>query len=306
MEAPKDAPFHLGSFSHPGPATVAADKGNQDFAFHVHLPGPNDKPWALFGVADGVSSGSWSARAARHAAASFIETVHGFLGDPDFPRSEDDLLDARWHEPLSTRFHNDLMRRLRSDVDFLLAARHVDPTWAPTLFAQQFFDAPDAERRVRTSWMQTTLLAAALGPHGGFALLLGDGFVRVDREHADGSWELASGLEPTRQISLELTEAHVRSCVRRLPGKGAVRLGLVVTTDGVSKSSTAGLDDALRDLETIESRAERPPLDRVRFHTSLDCQRALDRLAALPPTLADADNMSIAFGVRDLDPARKR
>jgi hypothetical protein len=306
-EPSEGAPFRAGSFFHAGPPTAAADKGgNQDFAFHLHLLDRAQAPWVVFGVADGVSQATWSARAARHAAAAFIETVHGFFDDKDFPHTEALLLGDRWWDPLTHRFHRGLMQRLEQDVELLREGRYVDATWTPDLFAQQFWEGSAAAQRVRTEWMQTTLLAVALGPHGGFAFFLGDGFTRIDREIGPDEWETRSGLEPTRQISMELTEAHVRGSVHRLAGKGARRLGVLVTTDGVSKSSPKGLEEATRDLTMLPGPAARPALDRVVFTSSRDCEVALDRLAVMPPSLADVDNMSIAFGLRTLEPSRQR
>jgi len=293
----------FGSFSHPGPVEIAVDKKNQDFAFHVELKGPADTAWVLCGVADGVGQATWSSRASRHAAAAFVEAVNEAFSDPGFPRDEVDLAGDKWPALIARLLHARLFSRIRDDVKRLLDGRYVDETWKPELFAQMFWDASDAEDRIRTKWFQTTLLAVALGPYGGFGVFLGDGFVRVDRRLADGRWSSSPGLDPTLQISMELTEERVRACVERLPARGAMQISVLMTTDGVSNSTREGLERALVDCKAIPGYENHAPLERVLFENSAECERALERLAALPADLADRDNMSMAFALRHLETA---
>jgi hypothetical protein len=291
----------FGSASHAGPPEVAQDKGNQDFAFHLELPGPDGAPWVLCGVADGAGEGTWSSRASQQAAAGFIEGVRDFFASADCPRDEAGLRGDRWSVPLAERIHGRLRARLSADADLLRRGGFVDPTWDPHEYARCFLDAPDAEATIRAKWLQTTLLAAALGPYGGFALFIGDGFARVDRQFEGGRWESSPGLSPTPPVTMEISDAQVRACLTRLLPRGARGLGVLLTTDGVSNSTEAALERAIEGAAILEGYgAKPPPLERVRLASSQECMRVLERLARMPQGLADRDNMSIAFGHREL------
>ncbi|MDI3291655.1 protein phosphatase 2C domain-containing protein [Polyangium sp. 15x6] len=296
----------FGSASHPGPQEIAQDKGNQDFAFHLEVDAKGDAPWVLCGVADGVGQATWSARAARHAAAGFIEAFADFVDHPSFPATLEDLLGDVWHAPLSERIHARILGRIEEDKRLLLKGRFVDPTWAPVNFERMFWSGVDSEERIRSKWFQTTLLAAALGPHGGFAVFLGDGFVRVDRVFEDGRWESSAGLTPTRAISMDLGAAEVAAALTRLPPRGAGRLGVLMTTDGVSNSTQEGLTRAIAGCDVIPGFEARPPLERIHPTDSAECARVVETLALLPPALADRDNMSIAFALCALASEAKR
>jgi len=289
----------FGSHSDPGPTAAEADKGNQDFAFHLELRAPDSATWVLTGVADGVSQATWSARGARHAAGAFIEAFAELSARPDFPKGEGGLSGEAWSRALAQIFHRIVFGRLERDRDQLLAERHVDPTWTRELFEQTFWTGTDTVRETK-KWFQSTLLATALGPHGGFALFLGDGYARVDRRMPSGAWESSPGLDPTRPVSFGLTEQEVFSGIERIGQKGAVELGVLVTTDGVSKSSEQGLARAMEGLGGVPGAASRPPLERFAPATSAECATFLRTLAALPAGLADVDNMSVAFASRAL------
>jgi Protein phosphatase 2C len=289
----------FGSHSHPGPPEVEVDKGNQDFAFHLELMAPDGAAWVLVGVADGVSQATWSSRAARHASAAFIEAITQSFAAPAFPSSATKLLRDDWPDMIAQSFHQHLRTRFEDDCQFLFEGRYIDPTYARALFRDQFWTGPDIHKNMAKEWFQTTLLAAALGPEGGFALFLGDGYARIERRHADGHVEISPGLDATSMISRGLTEPQVRRGIVRLPPKGATHLGVLLTTDGVSKSSPDGILEALRAATIPLEPGVGGPLDHASFGSSEVCRRFLETLAKSP--LADRDNMSIAFAVRPLD-----
>jgi len=289
----------FGGHSHAGPPEVEADKGNQDFVFHLELTSPEGAPWVLVGVADGVSQATWSSRAARHASAAFVEAVARSFSLPAFPSTAAKLLRDDWSDVIARSFHESLQKRLDDDRRFLLEGRFLDPTWAHQVFADKFWCGPEAYGNTTREWFQTTLLAAALGPEGGFALFLGDGYARVERRYADGRSEISPGLEPTAMISLGLAEAQVRAGIVRLAPKGATHLGVLLTTDGVSRSGAEAIAESLASVPVPLAPGAGPPLDRASFVSSEACRQFLDRLAKSPS--ADRDNMSVAFALRPLD-----
>jgi hypothetical protein len=295
----------FGSASDAGPATAESDKGNQDFAFHLEIEAPGPATWVLVGVADGVSQATWAARGARHASAAFLEAFVDLSQHADFPRDEVTLASEAWSRTLARSFHRRVLERMTSDRDRLLAERRVDPTWARELFEKTFLDGPGAARETM-KWFQTTLLAAALGPQGGFALFLGDGFARIDRRMRDGAWQSSSGLDPTRPVSFGLSEAEVFTGIARLSQRGAVEMGVLVTTDGVSKSSATGKARAMGGMGRLPGvpATSDEPLEQFAPATSDECARFLRTLASMPPELADVDNMSVAFASRTLDAPR--
>ncbi len=295
-----------GSHSDPGPPVAAEDKGNQDFAFHLELKAPDGRPWVLAGVADGVSNATWSSRAARHAAAAFVESVQAGFSEPGFPLTGDLLLGDTWPALVARLVHQHLVARFTNDRDYLLKHRYVDPTWSADLFRTEYWHGTDSAARIRRTWFQTTLLAAALGPEGGFALLLGDGYARIDRCDASGSWDFGAGLDETRMISLGLTEADVRHGLVRLAPRDATQLGILLATDGVSKSSREGIAEALAQVPADLGPATRHALDRAVLQSSHDCATFLSALAAQSPPRVDCDNMSIAFARRRLQPGGKQ
>ena len=290
---------NFGSHSNPGPAAAEADKGNQDFAFHLELPAPDGSTWLLAGVADGVSQATWSARGARHVAAAFVETAAELFAHPDYPRDAAALASDRWPRTLAQIYLRRVLERFERDRDALLDGRHVDPTWNADLFGRTFWGGANAAREMK-KWFQSTLLAAALGPHGGFALLLGDGFVRIDRRMPGGAWESSAGLEPTRVVSFGITEQDVFTGVVRIARKHADRLGVLVTTDGVSKSPGPGLARAAEGMPHLSGSDGKPPLERIAPTSSNECAAFLERLASLPAGMVDVDNMSLAFASRTL------
>lgn len=293
----------FGSHSDPGPATAESDKGNQDFAFHLELDAAEGVTWVLAGVADGVSQATWAARGARHAAGAFIEAFADLAAHVDFPRDEIRLAGDAWAQTFARLFHERVMGRLTRDREALLAERRVDATWSPELFGRVFWTGPDVEKE-RGKWFQSTLLAAALGPDGGFALFLGDGFARIDRRGASGAWQSSSTVPSSPPVSFGLTRQLVFNNVMRLAARGAAEMGVMVTTDGVSKSSGEGLTRAMEGLGRLPGSAPGAPLETFAPASSLECRTFLRRLATLGGDLADIDNMSVAFASRTLEAPR--
>jgi len=294
------SPFALGSASHAGPPEVEADKGNQDFAFHLEIQAPDGATWLLVGVADGVSQATWSSRAAQHASAAFVEAVSASFSAPFFPATAAKLGRDDWPDALAQTFYQRLRARLEEDRRFLFEGRYLDPTWTPQAYREAFLTEHDAFASTAKSWFQTTLLAAALGPEGGFALFLGDGYARVERRYPDRPPEISASLDPTVMISLGMTEAQVRRGIARLAPKGASHLGVLLSTDGVSKSPEAALSRALEQAAIEVVPGATPVLDRALFQGSDGCRRFLGALAMDPS--ADRDNMSLALAVRPLSP----
>jgi len=284
----------FGSFSSAGPKAAEEDKGNQDFAFHLEVPDGAGRPWVLVGVADGVSQSTWSARGARHASAAFIEAATELLQSSAASGTECALQGDAWPVRFAACFHDAVMKRTIEDREYLLAGRYTDPTWTPEAFESEFITGPRAKENV-SKWFQSTLLAVAMGRTGGFGLFLGDGFARVDRIYQDHRRETASVLQPTRPVSAWLTQQEVHVGIVRFAPKGARRLGVVVTTDGVSKSSTEALIKAASPALLQAPRNAQHPLERIDFRSSQDCQAYLQRLAMMSAPEVEVDNMSIAF-----------
>ena len=294
----------FGSHSHGGPSAASDDKGNQDFAFHRELTAPDRSVWVLVGVADGVSQATWSSRGAQHVSASFVEAVDELLHHPDAPLDSARLGGDRWPQIFAQAYHGRVLDRLSADRDRLLAGRFVDPTWEARPYDLAFLDGPNASREVRKKWFQSTLLAVALGPYGGFGLFLGDGFVRVDRYARSVGWQSSSGLEPSAPVSFGIQESAVFAGIERLSPKGAERLGVLVTTDGVSKSPSRGIALAMQRIGTLPGPEAKDPLEQLAPASSDECAVFLNQLAALPPGMVDVDNMSLAFASRTLEAPR--
>jgi hypothetical protein len=272
-----------GCSSHRGPIWIHQDKENEDFAFAVYRQDAAGEWWALAGVCDGVTQSPWSDRGAFHAAAAFIETVTERLRESTGLDTEMQHVDVRGE--FARHYHRRLRERLDGDGQELQALRVPDPKFDANLYRRVFLDAPDALGRAK--WFQTTILASALGPHGGFALLMGDGYLRVDRTYGDEAVKRPVALQgdpskPERFISTSLTADDVLDGIRGIPPEGATNIGVVVATDGVEKSPEHGLDDA-------------------KFTTKDDCESFLEALANRPDkTKVDSDNMSVAFAWREL------
>lgn len=305
MEPKQPERRRYGSFSHAGPLEISVDKGNQDASFHLEMDVPSGSPWVLCGVADGVGQATWSFRAALHASAAFIEAFHAFAAEDTFPATEKKLLSDAWPARFAHIFNDKLMTRFEDDIVLLKQGEYIDPTYHPNVFNKLFTHAPDKDNAIRSKWFQTTLLAAALGPSGGFALFLGDGFVRIDRAFADGHWESSAGLEPMQAISLRLSVEQVQAGMMRLPARDATQMGILMTTDGVSNSTPRGLEQATKHIKSIPGFGDRPALERILPASSLECEGCLEKLSQLPPELADRDNMSIAFALRYIDPTEQ-
>jgi hypothetical protein len=272
----------LGCYSHRGPEWTWADKENEDFAFAVTRKSSSGEVWALAGVCDGVSGSTWCERGAKHGAAAFLEVVTSLLLDS--PVS----LEVHMQSPAARRefaeaFCRALLRRFEADVEELVRRRCRHPSWAPDLYDRKYLLGEDAAEK-RMEWFQTTLLAAALGPHGGFALLMGDGYVGVDRKQPDRGLHRKSvqlqrdDRRPELCLKRWITPDDVLAGLRGVPLEQSSVLGVVLGTDGVSKTPANGLDS----------------IDQAFFKGMDDCQAFVEALANRK-TEVESDNMSVAF-----------
>ncbi|MEI7893190.1 MAG: protein phosphatase 2C domain-containing protein [Myxococcales bacterium] len=280
---PTTKAWSLGCFSHLGPADV--DKTNEDFAFAIEHEVSSKAIWLLAGVADGVGNSTWSKRGAKHASAAFIESVAKSLESVKGV-AFDDTIWNRLRTEVASAFHRNLRRRLEQDEERIVRERHVDPAWGEKAYVDRFFLDPDAEKHRRV-WFQSTLLATALGPWGGFALLLGDGLVRTDRCRKTG-WDaptlpkLSEGEgSPAVVASFHLTQGQVQSALVPIRAKDADRIAVLMATDGVEKSPRHELDGQ--------------DWSQLGITSSLDCEKYLRKLAGRPKGQVEWDNMSLAF-----------
>ncbi len=283
--------LRFGCSSHRGPEKV--DKENEDFAFALHHCDRASAAWALIGVADGVSGSTWGERGAEQASASFIAVLCQLLDH--YEDLERQMLDPGFREQIfAAALYANLQKRLFLDEREIVRNGILHPTWGADAYRAMFFEGPnaDAERR---GWFQTTLLAAALGPRGGFALMLGDGFARVTRRFADGSLQRRP-LEtqktneqggPSVLISRWLQPYEIADSLVWLPTQDAMEFELLLATDGLQNTPESGLD-------TLELR------------TTDDCRKYLESVASRPEGQVDQDNMSIAFGALTLGEPAKR
>lgn len=286
------AGLRYGCSSHRGPEKGWADKENEDFAFALHHLDQSSAAWALIGVADGVSGSTWGERGAEQACASFISVLCQLLDH--YADLERRMLDSGFREQIfAAALYADLQKRLFLDEREIVRSGILHPSWGADGYRATYFDGPnaDAERR---GWFQTTLLAAALGPRGGFALMLGDGFARVTRRFADGSMQRRP-LEthktneqggPSVLISRWLQPYEIADNLVWLPTQDAVECELLLATDGLQNTPESGLDA-------------------IELHTTDDCHKFLASVASRPEEQVDQDNMSIAFGAITLTMAPK-
>ncbi|MFO0579791.1 MAG: protein phosphatase 2C domain-containing protein [Polyangia bacterium] len=282
--SPPGAPFlRYGCFSHRGPMKIWPDKENEDFAFAVECTDRTSAPWTLIGVADGVSGSTWGERGAEQACASFISILCKMLDA--YGDLEQQMLDPGFREQLfAAALHADLQKRLFIDEREIVQNEIVHPTWGEAGYRETFFTGPNAavERR---SWFQTTLLAAALGPRGGFAFLLGDGFAQVTRRYADGSvqrrpLETQQQTElggPSLLISRWIQPFEIADSMTWLPMQEAVEIELLLATDGVKNTPDSGVEN-------------------VELRNAEECRAFLNSLASRPEGQVDEDNLSIAVG----------
>lgn len=314
----------VGSASHVGPPTIAAEKSNEDFALHGVLSKGNHD-WLVVAVADGVGQSVWPERAAKNTAIAFVEAVASCLGSGIVPTAEDQLNPPggapRWHEAFSEVLCERILARLEADLRLLRdRPEPYLPVWTsgevttlrfkPHLFERLFFSGPDAGAdEIRNRWFQSTLLGGVLGPRGGFAVLLGDGFIRVDR-HVPGASGAAQWVRsprvlqpdtrsPDLRASLRLSPAEVSAALRKVPVHGATEIGILVASDGVSKSSPGALRTAATRAAMGRDDVTGTGLEDMTLSSPLACRRLLVELAAAGDG-ADLDNMSIAFGRRAL------
>jgi hypothetical protein len=274
-----------GCGSHIGPLDGRLDKENEDFAFAVQVE-VRGETWLLVGVADGVGGSTWGERAAQHAAAAFIEATYAALasdGSGEALLRDPVARSLRFVRPLSDR----VRARLEADRAALTQSRMTHASWDPALYRARFFEGDKAAER-RATWLQSTLLACALGPRGGFALLLGDGFARVDRVFPDARGvqrrevDLAQpdGAGPALRVSPTLTDGDIEAAFRSIAPSGARAIGVMLATDGVAMTRDHGLG-------TLD------------VHSHADCDAYLSRLVGRPSDDVNHDNLSIAFARRE-------
>jgi hypothetical protein len=278
----------MGCDAHVGPeAVVKEGKENQDFAFALKRQDQLGQDWLLMGVADGVTQAVWQKRGSQHAVAAFLAVLDAYFQEGIDPLTL--LLEAEGPERFSEVFAADVTRRLQADMDYLVRERRAPRMLRsrPDFYYSYYFFSPTAEHKRQGHWFLTTLLAAALGPKGGFALLIGDGFARVDRCIA-GQWQRqtlslpAENLAHVRKgpglvVNQRMQVSTIRSCIEILPAGEATELGVVLATDGVAKTSGHGLEE--RDLLSTE-----------------ECQAYLRDLVSRPE--ACPDNMGVACARR--------
>jgi hypothetical protein len=278
-----------GCFSHRGPPWIWQDKENEDFAFAFDRVDATGQVWAIAGVCDGVTQSPWSERGARHAAAAFIDTITSHLVSST--NLESALQQSEKKQAFANEFCDLLHRRLEADGRALQQGRFVDTKFGERHFCRMFLDAPDAGER--KEWFQTTLLGCALGPQGGVALLMGDGYLRVDREQQDGTVNRRNVVlqsdpsKPERFASTQLTRDDVVAGIRGVLPEDAAAIQIVLATDGVAKSPDHGLDD-------------------TKLQGSADCRQFLEALAGRSDhARVESDNMSVAFVWRQVRAAAR-
>ncbi|MEI7894604.1 MAG: protein phosphatase 2C domain-containing protein [Myxococcales bacterium] len=235
------------------------------------------------GVADGVEHSTWSKRGAKHASAAFIESV-AIAVHANVPF--DDSLWAHLQREVAREFHQNLMQRLRQDEERIVREGQVAPAWSVQPYRDRFFSPEGAKHR--RAWFQSTLLATALGPHGGFALLLGDGLIRVDRLRR-GHWDAPTLAKLSAEVvsSFYLTEEQVECSLVPIRAKDAEKIAVLMATHGVEKSSKQALDGK-----------DWPQLG---IKSASDCETYLLDLADRPKDQVEWGNMSLAFVERDVE-----
>lgn len=278
----------LGCFSFIGPETVVKEgKTNQDFAFCLEICDAAGTPWLLCGVADGVTNAAWQVRGAQQAAAAFITTIGAQLGAQPSPATRLDT--PAGQQRFARAFTQEIVTRLQRDRAWLENGRLVPPESKNREFFLSYYFNPEVgvERR-QTKWFLSTLLAAAIGPHGGFALLIGDGVLRIDRQR-NGEWDRqlltlplqqAAGAAPARGpatvVSAALTEGTVQDALYPLLPQDADSLAVLFSTDGLLKTSENQLD-------TVDPQS------------SEDCEHFIRELCTRPQGRVYPDNLSMAF-----------
>lgn len=266
-------PRHAFCGSHRGPPWV--DKDNEDFAFAVRRRSVSGDDWALAGVCDGVSNSVWSERGAEHAAAAFINVVTAMLAQQ--APLEEEMQTTGGRRTFAERLCDEIQRRFRSDAAHLEEHRVCPNSWAPRLYEELFLDGPRAEAE-RKKWFQTTLLGGAVGPRGGFLVMMGDGFVGLERSTGLDRGVLRPvqmGKRRAGLITRSMDPRHVLRGVRGVLPETSTSLRLVFATDGVSESPNHDLERAgLQDMRS--------------------CAEYLEELAARPLGQVEPDNMSVA------------
>lgn len=281
----------MGCFSFIGPDKVVAEgKANQDFAFCLDTRDAAGESWLLCGVADGVTNASWQTRGAKQVAAAFITTMRELLSSSaDFMA---EFVAEPGREALAQHFTQEIVGRLIADRNRIEQERRLPPgTQNPDFYLSYYFHPELGTERRQTKWFLTTLLAAALGPKGGFLLLIGDGYARVDRLR-DGAWrreghtlsidsDSRSARGPTAVVSPMLRWETVRDLIMPLPPGDADALGVLLSTDGILKTSNNQLDTAVLD-------------------DSAACEHFIRELCMRPAGNVYPDNLSLAFCRRSL------
>lgn len=295
----EESQYRFGCSSIVGSQVVIEEgKDNDDFAFCLQTHDVSGEVWLLCGVADGVGNAAWARRAAKHSCSSFIRVIEQQLRQDAGPQW---WCDPKTLDRLSEELCRLLLQRLNADLQIAVAQRVVDPSWQdPDFFRRYFFDVEDAAKQRQGRWFQTTLQAGALGPCGGVLIFLGDGMARLDLlTGGELGWQHREldpppppaqppgRRSPPRLVSLNLTPEVVRAGMLPIDPSGALGYGLVLATDGVSKSPKHGLLTA--HLENMS-----------------DCGIYLRALASRPEDEVQADNLSVAFARREARPWTSR
>lgn len=266
---------------------VREGKDNQDFAFCIERSDAAGEPWVLCGVADGVTQASWQVRGAQQAIAAFIEVVGTLLSEHADLLAE--LQSEGGFERLGSRFVQETLRRLHRDQERFESERRLPPRLKNAdFYLSYYFNQESGAQRRRDKWFLSTLLAAALGPRGGFVLLLGDGFMRTDRWYGQELQSTAEDLEgeeaqgqrpargPSAVICTDLSQNTVSQRLRLVLPKGAEALRIILSTDGLMKTREHG-------LLAIDPQS------------SEDCVRHIQEICSRPAERVHPDNLSLAF-----------
>lgn len=285
----------LGCHAFVGPEPVIREgKDNQDFAFCMERGDAAGETWLLCGVADGVTQASWQVRGAQQAIAAFVETVGTMLSEHMDLLGE--LQSGGGIERFSARFTQETLRRLRKDQERFENERLLPPKLKNAEFyLSYYFNQESGAQRRRDKWFLSTLLAAALGPRGGFVLLLGDGFIRTDRWYGNNLQSSAEELEgdesqghrpargPSAVICTDLSELTVSQRLRLVLPQGAEALRIILSTDGLMKTPENGL----RELDP---------------QSSNDCMEHIRSICNRTAAEVHPDNLSLAFCKRRVSP----
>lgn len=310
----------LAGATHAGPRSIAQEKDNEDRVFSGMLATPQGD-WVVIAVADGVSQAMWPERAALSSGYAFIETLSGAIQDGLIPQTSERLNPpskrGEWYPAFAERLCQCIQTRLKRDLDVLRgdgkpflpcsydANGGTIERFKPKLYDKLFFSGKNHEAEIKNRWFQCTLLAAAIGPCGGFAVLLGDGYARTDRCFERRAGERQTERKPfnlvdddaalEKLVSFWLTPKDIVRSMRNIPRSDATEVGILLATDGVAKCSGAAIAKALE-----QARLSGTSLADAEFQSSDDCAGFLDKLTRIEDLPVELDNMSIAYARRPL------